>query len=99
MRYGIALKLEDLFTDYIKNIEICIGLLGRNNKKDNFDDDFYSFNEEDKLDNSISTICSIIEEDKVISTSQKYHERRLNRLAELNKESIETKEKALEELK
>lgn len=100
LRYGIALKLEDLFTEYIKNIEICISILGRSSKKDNFDDEFFSFNnDDDKLDSSISTICSAVDEDKAISSSQKYHEKRIKKLSELNLESIATKEKAFEELK
>lgn len=56
LRYGIALKLEDLFTEYIKNIEICIGLLGRNSKKGDFDPHNFDFTGESESESAISTI-------------------------------------------
>lgn len=99
LRHGITLKLEDLFTEYIKNIEICIGLLGRNSKKGDFDPNDINFNNTDEHDASVSTICSIKDENKSISASQKYHEHRINKVEKLSQECIETKEKAHEEYK
>lgn len=54
LRYGVAMKLEDLFTDYVKNIEICIGLLGRSAKKGDFDGQDFDFNCEEE--SAISTV-------------------------------------------
>mmetsp|Transcript_24313 Transcript_24313/g.24230 ORF Transcript_24313/g.24230 Transcript_24313/m.24230 type:complete len:179 (+) Transcript_24313:683-1219(+) len=42
LRYGVAMKLEDLFTDYIKNIDTCVALLTTSSKKDSMDPDFPS---------------------------------------------------------
>ena len=99
LRYGIALKLEDLFTDYVKNIEVCIGLLGRATKKGDFGADEFGFNAPGDLNSSSSTVCTMREEEKSVSSSQKYHEQRIKNVEQLSKECSETKDKANQELK
>lgn len=99
LRYGVASKLEDLFSDYINNINLWIGLLGRTNIKKGFDTfDFTNLNESFELNQSSSTICSSTDEDLVLSSSQKYHEQRIAKLDQLQKESEQSKELAHTEL-
>lgn len=97
LRYGVALKLEDLFTDYAKNIDICIGLLGRNTKKGDFDSGNVNYNDSESSDGS--TLCTFKEDDNSVSSSQKYHENRMKTVENLSKESIETRDQANQELK
>ena len=99
LRYGIAMKLEDLFTDYVKNIEMCISLLGRHTKKGDVDPGSFDFNASGDENSSISTICTIRDEDKSVSSSQKYHEQRIKNIEKLSQECFETREKANQELK
>ena len=99
LRNGIALKLEDLFTDYIKNIEICISLLGINNKKEDAIPDDFSNDEIQNFDTSFSTICSDKDNEKLISVSQKYHEDRVERVDNLSQQCSKVKEQAQSELK
>jgi len=96
LRYGVALKLEDLFSDYVKNIETCISLLGRTAKKDDFDQDF-NFNED--MSSKASTICTLKDDENKVSSSQKFHEQRIKNVENLHKERNETKDLAHQELK
>ena len=85
----------------LDNVEygIWINLLGRNSKKNQNSFDFVNTDEYEEINQSNSTICSVVDEDISISASQKYHELRVNRLDQLLKESVEVKEIALVELK
>ena len=98
LRYGVAMKLEDLFTDYVKNIETWIALLGRNSKKGSENDEFGDYID-GGMSSKASTICTQKDEDISISSSQKYHEQRIKCVEKLNKETSETKELAYQELK
>ena len=98
LRYGVALKLEDLFTDYAKTIETCIALLSRTSKKGDSGDDYFDYND-GGMSSKASTICTDKDEETSASYSQKYHEQRIKFISNLDKECNETKELAHQEQK
>lgn len=86
LRNGISLKLEDLFASHIKNIEMFVCQLGVTDKKGDFDQDQFTYSSTEDLDSSSSTICSMIDSDKSISASQKFHEERVKTIDNLRDE-------------
>jgi uncharacterized protein YdcH (DUF465 family) len=100
LRNGLALKLVDLFSDYTKSITMHISLLGRTNvKKGGLDPEDFIHESNDEINSSMSTICSIKDQDKAISASQKYHEERMAKVDDLDDLCAKTKDLAYAELK
>ena len=64
LRYGVSLKLEDLFTDYAKNIETCISLLGQSSKKGDFGPQDFGSSSANDMNSSSSTVCTTKDEEK-----------------------------------